>query len=575
MKIIKLGFVLVIFFLSFTIYAQYKMLSKQKNETHIFINQVGFKPNHPKFFVVTNPASDSFEVIRFIPWGTVFKGRLIRISGDLDTAWVGDFSSVDKEGTYILKYGKQQYPYPVIVSNDIYRQPLQTLYYYYPPQRCGNSTTGWHAPCHLQDGRCAQTGELIDLTGGWHQSGDLRKWMSTGYGLLGLSQLGLVGKPRWDEGNIAEELKWGNTYFHKMIKPNGAVMDYIIESTWGERKAYTNDTWQLYSFLQIMGQALTADYFKGKDDIYSKLCFDKAVNIWNYMMSPAYPKTPYSPPEIPKYHEWMPKFYSFNFTGSSYFAGDALYSAVALFKASNDKKWLDAAAIQANQLLKMQMQGSVNDNPLAGWFYVDTTKKELAAHCNDGQFGEIGLCDLYSFYQTHKDAKKWRMAIELAADQRCQMAKRNPWGLLPCYYYSKDPGGGKPVGNGFYRYFYNVFSFGVNLDIAKSAVFLYKAYKITGKTEYLQTAQRQIDWILGCNPYAASTIEGVGRNQPERFINPIEFFPPVPQIAGAVMTGIGGYKNNDVISITEGTCTEYDMPANALLLWLFSEMNND
>ncbi len=555
--------------------AQYKMISKQRNETHIFMNQVGFKANHPKFFVITNPESDSFEVIKFLPWKTVFKGRITKNAGDLDTAWIGDFSAVKEEGTYILKCGKIQYPYPVIVSNEIYRQPLQTLFYYYPSQRCGDSHTGWHAPCHLQDGRCAFTGNRIDLVGGWHQSGDLRKWMSTGYGLLGLAQLGLTGTPLWDNGNIADELKWGNTYFHKMIKPNGAVMDYIIESTWDERKAFTNDTWQLYSFLQIMGQAMTADYFKGKDNVYSKLCLEKAIKIWDYMMSSSYPKTPYSPPEIPKYHEWMTKFYSSNFAGSSYFSGDALVSAISLYKATNDNRWLDHATMQANQLLRMQVKGDVRINPLAGWFYVDTTKKQLASHCNDGQFGEIGLCDLYTLHSSHKDAAKWKEAIILAADQRCNMSQKNPWGLVPTYYFMDNPGGGKHVGGGYYRYFYNVFPFGVNLDIAKSALFLMKAYKITGNDLYLQVAQRQIDWILGCNPFAASTIEAVGRNQPERFINPIEFFPPVPQIAGAVMTGIGGNKNNDVISITEGTCTEYDMPANVMLLWLFSEMSKN
>ena len=31
-------------------------------------------------------------------------------------------------------------------------------------QRCGNSITGWHSPCHIADGRRIDTGEHVDVT---------------------------------------------------------------------------------------------------------------------------------------------------------------------------------------------------------------------------------------------------------------------------------------------------------------------------------------------------------------------------------------------------------------------------
>ena len=50
-------------------------------------------------------------------------------------------------------------------------------------------------------------------------------------------------------------------------------------------------------------------------------------------------------------------------------------------------------------------------------------------------------------------------------------------------------------------------------------------------------AQRQLDWILGVNPFDASTMTGVGRNQPKQFVTG-EFKPVTPLIDGAVMNGI-------------------------------------
>ena len=78
--------------------------------------------------------------------------------------------------------------------------------------------TGWNPPCHLDDVRRADTGEQMDLVGGWHQSGDLRKWMmGTPYGLTGLAKLGLLRNPRWEQGQIADELRWGNRYFQGKV----------------------------------------------------------------------------------------------------------------------------------------------------------------------------------------------------------------------------------------------------------------------------------------------------------------------------------------------------------------------
>ena len=99
-------------------------------------------------------------------------------------------------------------------------------------------------------------------------------------------------------------------------------------------------------------------------------------------------------------------------------------------------------------------------------------------------------------------------------------------------------------------------------------------HRLTGEKRYFDVACRQIDWVLGCNPFDASTVEGVGLNQPERFVNGNEFFPPTPQIPGAVMTGIFGDNNDNPEPFRNNSSVEYDMPPTAMLMWLLSELSS-
>ena len=64
----------------------------------------------------------------------------------------------------------------------------------------------------------------------------------TPFGLLGLSELGLLKNPRWDRGQIADELRWGNRYFHHMVRPDGGLMDHVVVPVrWERRDVYPND----------------------------------------------------------------------------------------------------------------------------------------------------------------------------------------------------------------------------------------------------------------------------------------------------------------------------------------------
>jgi len=82
----------------------------------------------------------------------------------------------------------------------------------------------------LDDARRRDNGVHVDLSGGgWHDAGDLRKWMSAtmlnGIGLLWLIRNLGSGWDLAGSGLVAlhEEVRWGNRYFLKMQDQDGLV----------------------------------------------------------------------------------------------------------------------------------------------------------------------------------------------------------------------------------------------------------------------------------------------------------------------------------------------------------------
>jgi hypothetical protein len=138
-----------------------------------------------------------------------------------------------------------------------------------------------------------------------------------------------------------------------------------------------------------------------------------------------------------------------------------------------------------------------------------------------------------------------------------------------------DPGGHRRMGSYWYRYFMGPEDWwvGINANLASAGVGLIRAGKIIQDPELYSLAQRQLDWIIGSNPYNASTVVGVGYNHPQRFVNSIEFEPETQVLPGTVMNGIGGtYADMPDLYDASYHTAEYWTPMVAYTLWLLSEL---
>ena len=130
-----------------------------------------------------------------------------------DLLEVGDFSALNQPGTFHVRAGNGRSG-SFRIAPDAYEDALRKTVYYFAKQRCGPSETGYHAPCHLDDGRRRDNGQHQDVTGGWHDACDLRKWVdATIFGMIGLARVAELHHPEWGRTSIPAELRWGNRYF--------------------------------------------------------------------------------------------------------------------------------------------------------------------------------------------------------------------------------------------------------------------------------------------------------------------------------------------------------------------------
>ncbi len=141
----------------------------------IWVNHVGFAPQTAKVCVVPGTAPADFQVIELGHQKVAFQGRLLAGGGDFGSQLVGDFSQLTNAGTFVIRTGKDQ-SLPFRIGPDIYDEPLQKVQQYFRTQRCGPSTTGYNAPCHLDDGWRVDNQERQDATGGWHDACDRDTW---------------------------------------------------------------------------------------------------------------------------------------------------------------------------------------------------------------------------------------------------------------------------------------------------------------------------------------------------------------------------------------------------------------
>jgi peptidoglycan/xylan/chitin deacetylase (PgdA/CDA1 family) len=162
-------------------------LLERRGPVFVRANQVGYGERDPKVALAFShvPLPETFMLVDSGTLKPAFHGRVKLIR---DVAWGGftnhaelDFTKFHRTGSYFLRCGNSV-SWPFNIGAEVYAPLPDQLLEFMREQRCGyNPWLGTN--CHQLDGRTAfgplTNGTPLDATGGWHDAGDLLKYLLT------------------------------------------------------------------------------------------------------------------------------------------------------------------------------------------------------------------------------------------------------------------------------------------------------------------------------------------------------------------------------------------------------------
>ncbi len=493
----------------------------------IQVNQVGYLPNAPKMCFCEAPPKLAFRVQRLDEatgkrrWHDVFVGRFKRVSQSA-AFFGGDFSCVTQPGNYRIVCGAMtpDNPYDIGIDYDgvvsepfdvregVYEPAARSFLNYYLWQRCG-SRKGWAGLCHqdmcpLVDGCGNKIGEL-NARGGYHQSCDLRNWADgislSAFNLLRYAEMGV---PRWDDGELEEELRWGIDYFCRISSGSNYVYDsQFVPIGWGPRRYYARPAALGAQANVVMLFSRAARFFAKKDPAYAERLLDRARKIFVQMEeNPFFGKAqPSGELSLPGGSQPWERFYRFNYRTTALGFSQRGGAALELFRTTGEARYAELARQYGGEALRRAKAG-----------------EDMEVDCSYSRalFGKRLFLELAREF----GGGEWKGAAIASAEE-----------IVSCCGENCGPS--------------KIYQGSASIAFMEQAVYLLEASDVLGCQKWRGMAQRLIDFAFGANPDNSSMIEGVGHHQARR---PVfgQFFPSTPQIPGAVLHRVRG---------------EYDMPA--------------
>lgn len=222
----------------------------------IRINQVGYRPQDAKSAFVANPTATTFRIMSAESGQEVFSGNLQSLGVQPRPGmWVnGAFNSITSvyefgdtlastqtENLYRATFSQLVAPgrYYMVLGNDtsaifridetIYNKVFETALMFFGVNRCGNTHSHIHGPCHLLDG--SGIGKPGALQGGWHDCGDHFKVSETiGYTALVLTMTYALFPERANDfygRSYADTLPFGNDGIPDLLWEAKVGVDFI------------------------------------------------------------------------------------------------------------------------------------------------------------------------------------------------------------------------------------------------------------------------------------------------------------------------------------------------------------
>jgi peptidoglycan/xylan/chitin deacetylase (PgdA/CDA1 family) len=496
-------------------------LAKASNPVFIRANQTGYDVGEPKVAIAFSegPLPRDFQVIPVDGGGEPrYRAALAPVPegrwGSFDHHAELDFSDLREPGRYVLKIGTNV-SFPFRIGNDPDGDRVEPLLEFMRQQRCGFNP--WlNTNCHQLDGRTAYgpltNGTRMDARGGWHDAGDLLKYLLTSgnataqmllahqlggeHPAVTLDQVDARGLPGANGiPDLLDEARWGLDWMLKLHPEPEHLYHQVaddrdhagwrlpqndpVDYGWGGGKArvvyfadgkpqgllkYQSESTGVANIAGRYAAAMALAYQTWNDQPeqreFAQRCLQAGREVYELgrQMEGVQQGNSYKAPYRYEETTW---------------ADDMEWGAAELFRATQEPRYLEEAKHYARRAAD------------EGWMGRDEAGHyQYYPFMNVGHFRLHPLCD--ASLQAELE-EYYRAGIE-----RClRSAEGNPYRMGAPFIWCSN-----------------------NLIVALATQCeLYE--RMSGDTRYRSFARKQRDWLLGRNPWGTTMFTGIGHDFPE------------------------------------------------------------
>ncbi|UCG59315.1 MAG: glycoside hydrolase family 9 protein [Phycisphaerales bacterium] len=528
----------------------------------------GYPIGAQKSAIACGLAARQFSVVDAKTGRTILTRPIGNKTYHLGQFQVIDFTQVDAPGIYVLRAGGIE-TRPFEISRRVWRDTvLKTINLFYC-ERCGTNVTGIHDVCH-RDWMCKHEDRQIHINGGWHDAGDLSQGLvntsEATYAMLALAQR-LQEKDPALAGRLLAEAQWGldwmlKTRFGDGFRCTWATMDFWTDGVAGTVDDVTSRarSQPFENFLAASTEALASWMLKGVNAARAADCLRAAEEDWRFAME----KSRRLSLEL---------------------AAAGLQSSVDLYQATRQQKYAAEAFKFADVVLSCQQQSAPSwDIPLTGFFYNSPEKNRIQHYSHRGheQAPIVGLVRLCELFPDHEDWIKWYAATVLYSQYYKKIAEYTaPYCMLPASIYrideSKRPTSREQVQNGiklsdeyYLRLFPVWYDFrGNHGTVLSQTKGLAAAAMLRKDRELTELCSKQLQWVLGRNPFCQSTMYGEGHDYAPQYT------AMSGDMVGSLPVGIQTHFDRDVPYWPADNCYNYKevwVHPSSRWLWLMCEL---
>jgi Glycosyl hydrolase family 9/Cellulase N-terminal ig-like domain len=505
----------------------------------IALSDSGYTVGSSKSAIASDLAATEFSVIDEHTGHIVLTKAVEQTTTPLGKYQVLDFSEVREPGSYLLKAG-ETLTHSFRIGDDVWRNSIWKAINFMYSERCGTEIEGIHGRCH-QDIYTLHGDKRIIVNGGYHDAGDLTATGNTPgmvYAMLSLADnLKRQGEDPVLSERLLDEARWGlnwvlKTRFGDGFRSTGQLVSYWTDGIMGDGddrfgQAVNDPEWNF----RVSGtEALAARVLKDSDPELANRSLVIAAEDWKYAVEGLKTAAPLDEVYGAKDELERTSF--------------GVVASVELYLATGDQRYADEAVALGDQVLASQERNLQPWTiPLTGYFYTSPKRENLFHRFHLGQEQQpiVALIRLCEAFPDHDKWMKWYSAVVLHSQYYLKPAAAvdEPYAVLPAAVYREsekrlipedknwtplraadrdayveEVKRGIPLGGEYYlRRFPVWFDFRGNSSVLLSeAKALSAAGQLRGDLQAEDLAQKQAQWLVGRNPFAASVMYGEGHD---------------------------------------------------------------